>query len=167
MISPKTGPRSSAPGHWVPRAVATVGGVGLVALGVWAMVGPRSFFDALARFEPYNQHFLQDIGAFQIGLGAVLLLAGVPARADGLAVALVGVGVGAALHAVSHIVGRDLGGTPQMDIPSFAGLALLLLAAGAFRWRHARGAARRQHSLDAAGGTEPRAPAPGGPLPKT
>jgi hypothetical protein len=41
------------------------------------MVDPRSFFTALAAFEPYNQHFIQDIGAFQIGLGAVLLLAGV------------------------------------------------------------------------------------------
>ena len=128
--------QSSALGHWLPRAVALVGGAGFVALGVWAMVGPRSFFDALATFEPYNQHFLQDIGAFQVGLGVVLLLAAVPSRSDGLAVALVGVGVGAALHTVSHIVGRDLGGTPETDIPFFAALAVLLLAAGGFRWRH-------------------------------
>ena len=143
MTSTESGPRSSAPGPWLPRVVAIVGGVSLVALGVWAMVDPRSFFHALATFEPYNQHFLQDIGAFQIGLGVVLLLAGVPARADGLAVALVGVGVGAALHAVSHIVGRDLGGTPETDIPTFAALAVLLLAAGGFRWRHERGSARQ------------------------
>ena len=77
------------------------------------MVNPRSFFAALATFEPYNQHFLQDVGAFQMGLGVVLLLAGVPGRADGLTVALVGVGVGAAFHTVSHVVGRDLGGTPS------------------------------------------------------
>ena len=103
------------------------------------MGDPRSFFDAVARFEPYNRHFLQDIGAFQVGLGAVLLLAGVPRRADGLAIALVGVGVGAALHVVSHVVGRDLGGTPATAIPSFAALAVLLLAAGGLRRRHARG----------------------------
>ena len=136
MASHEIGPWFSTLGRRVPRAVAVVGGVGLVALGVWAMVDPRSFFDALARFEPYNQHFLQDIGAFQVGLGAVLLLAAVPTRADGLAVALVGVGVGAALHTVSHVVGRDLGGTPETDIPSFAVLAALLLAAGGFRWRY-------------------------------
>ena len=130
--------QSSAPGHRFPRVVAMVGGVGFVALGVWAMVDPRSFFDAVAAFEPYNQHFLQDIGAFQIGLGAVLLLASLPVRADGLAVALLGVGVGAALHAVSHVVGRDLGGTPETDIPVFAVLAVLLLAAGGFRWRSER-----------------------------
>ena len=134
--------RSSALGRRLPRTVAILGGVGLVALGAWAMIEPRSFFDALATFEPYNQHFLQDIGAFQAGLGAVLLLASVPARADGLAVALIGVGAGAALHAVSHVVGRDLGGTPATDIPSFAALAVLLLAAGGFRRRHVRGLAR-------------------------
>ena len=134
--------QSAALEHWVPRAVAIIGGVGFVALGLWAMVAPRSFFDALATFEPYNRHFLQDIGAFQVGLGVVLLLASLPGRTDGLAVALVGVGVGAALHTVSHIVGRDLGGTPETDIPVFAGFAVLLLAAGAVRWRHARGAAR-------------------------
>jgi len=126
----------------IPRAVAIVGGVTFMAVGVWAMVDPPSFFEAIAAFEPFNQHFVQDLGAFQIGLGAVLLLAGIPGRADGLTVALVGVGVGAALHAVSHIVGRDLGGTPQTDIPLFGAMAVLLLAAGALRWRHQRGSPR-------------------------
>ena len=123
----------------LPRVVAIAGGAGFVALGAWAMVDPSSFFEALARFEPYNQHFLQDIGAFQIGLGVVLLLAGLPVRADGLTVALLGVGVGAALHAVSHVLGRDLGGVPERDIPAFAVLAAALLAAGWLRWRDVRG----------------------------
>jgi hypothetical protein len=118
--------------------VAIVLGLGFAVLGVWAMVDPGTFFDSLAVFEPYNQHFLQDIGAFQVGLGAVLLLAGLPARADGLAVGLVGVGIGAALHTVSHVIGIGLGGTPETDIPTFAVMAVLLLAAGAFRWRYLR-----------------------------
>ena len=134
--------RSSALGRRLPRVIAILGGVSLLALGMWAMIDPSSFFDALATFAPYNRHFLQDIGAFQVGLGAVLLLAGVPRRADGLAIALGGVGVGAALHVVSHVVGRDLGGTPATDIPSFTALAVLLLAAAGLRWRDARGAAR-------------------------
>ena len=142
MATPEIGQDSSTLGTRMPRAVAIVGGVGFIALGVWAMVDPRSFFEALATFEPYNQHFVQDIGAFQVGLGMVLLLAGVPVRADGLTVALVAVGVGAALHTVSHIVGRDLGGTPERDIPLFAGVAVLLLAAGGFRWRQTRGSVR-------------------------
>jgi len=124
----------SAVGYTPPRVVSIVGGAGFVALGVWGMVSPQSFFEAVAKFEPYNQHFLQDVGAFQIGLGAVLLLAGLPARADGLTVALIGVGVGAALHAVSHAIGQDLGGTPAQDIPLFGAIAVVLLAAGAWRW---------------------------------
>src|SRR5918994_7417850 len=98
----------SAVGNALPRVVAIVGAAGFVGLGGWAMVDPRSFFEAVAVFEPYNQHFLQDIGAFQVGLGVVLLLAGLSVRADGLTVGLVGVGLAAALHTVSHIVGRDL-----------------------------------------------------------
>src|SRR5687768_4556572 len=122
-------------GYGLPRVVAVVFGVAFVALGAWAMVDPGSFFATIAAFEPYNQHFLQDIGAFQVGLGAVLLLAGVPARADGLMVALGGVGVGSALHTVSHVIGRDLGGTPESDIPAFALVSVRLLGAGWLRWR--------------------------------
>ena len=110
-------------------------GAGLVALGLWAMVDPQSFFERIASFEPYNQHFLQDLGALQIGLGAVLLLAGMIPALDALTVALVGVGVGAALHAVSHVIGIDLGGRPAIDIPVFGGLAVALLVVGAMRWR--------------------------------
>ena len=123
-------------------ALMAVGvGAGLVALGLWAMVDPRSFFEGIALFEPYNQHFLQDLGALQIGLGAVLLLAGLIPTLDALTVALVGVGIGAALHAFSHVIGIDLGGRPAIDIPVFGGLAVVLLLVGAMRWRR-RGPSR-------------------------
>ncbi len=115
--------------------VAVGVGAGLLVLGLWAMVDPQSFFNRIALFEPYNQHFLQDLGALQIGLGAVLLLAGLIPRLDALTVALVGVGIGAALHAVSHVIGIDLGGRPAIDIPLFGGLAVILLVAGVMRWR--------------------------------
>jgi hypothetical protein len=127
--------RPSGRRHWFPRAVAVVGGVSFLAAGLWAMAGPESFFETIATFEPYNQHFVQDIGAFQIGLGAVLLLASIPSRADALAVGLVGVGIGSAAHTVSHLIGRDLGGTPVLDIPLTALMSLLLLAGGLWRWR--------------------------------
>ena len=99
------------------------------------MIGPESFFDAAAPFEPYNQHFVQDTGAFQLGLGAVLLLATISAGADALAVGLLGVGAGSAAHVISHLVGLELGGTPARDIPLFTVLTLLLVAAGLLRWR--------------------------------
>jgi hypothetical protein len=120
---------------WLPRVAAVAGGIFLVALGLWAMVDPESFFEQLADFEPYNQHFLQDAGAFQIGLGAVLLLAVALRRADGLAVALLGVGIGMAAHTVSHAVGTDLGGRPETDIPFFAVVTVVLLAGGMVRLR--------------------------------
>ena len=135
MTSTDTALRFSRRPHWFPRAIGVLGGVSFLASGLWAMIAPESFFDAVATFEPYNQHFVQDIGAFQIGLGAVLLLAAIRARADALAVGLIGVGVGSAAHTVSHVVGRDLGGKPEVDIPLFAVVTVLLLAAGLVRWR--------------------------------
>src|SRR5262245_39113176 len=109
MTVPATGSGQVPRSVWRSRpagGVAVLKGLQCVVLGAWAMVAPRSFFDQVAAFEPYSQHVLQDVGAFQVGLGAVLLLA------DARAVALLGVGAGAALHALSHLVGRDLGGRP-------------------------------------------------------
>jgi hypothetical protein len=128
--------RPAAKGAQFPRIVALVVGVLFAASGVWAMVDPSGFFETTATFPPYNQHFIQDIGAFLGGLGAVLLLAATLPALDALAVALLGVGIGAALHTVSHVVGRDLGGTPSVDIPSQGVVAVLLLAAGV--WHHRR-----------------------------
>jgi hypothetical protein len=133
--SMETDARSSRRPHWFPRVVAVLGGVSFLASGLWAMVGPESFFEMVATFEPYNPHFVQDIGAFQIGLGAVLLLASIPTRTDALAVGLVGVGIGSVAHTVSHVIGRDLGGTPELDIPLTALMSLLLLVGGLWRWR--------------------------------
>jgi hypothetical protein len=115
-------------------SVALVGGVFLTAFGLWALLAPRSFFDSVAEFEPYNRHFIHDIGAFQIGLGAVLLLA-VLTR-DVFVTALGGVGIGAAVHALSHMIDHDLGGNPESDIPLFVVVAVVLLAAAAMAWRH-------------------------------
>ena len=122
----------------LPGAIALLGGATFTFFGAWAMVAPRPFFDAVAAFEPYNEHFILDIGAFQLGLGAVLLLAALASRMDALVVALLGVGVGAAAHTVSHILGRELGGSPGTDIPVFSLLTLLLVAGGVMRWRDHR-----------------------------
>jgi hypothetical protein len=132
-----------APGRGWPWYVAAAGALMFLALGAWAMAGPQSFFDRVATFEPYNQHFVQDIGAFQIGLGAVLLLAVGTRRPDALAVALLGVGVGSAAHVVSHLIGHDLGGTPETDIPVFSIATALLLAAGVAQWSGAGRGRRR------------------------
>ena len=45
----------------LPRIIAIIGGIAFAVPGVWPMIDPRSFFDSLATFEPYNKHFIQDI----------------------------------------------------------------------------------------------------------
>ena len=137
-----SGERGAAGRGW-PWYVAATGGLVFLALGVWAMADPESFFDRVATFEPYNQHFVQDIGAFQIGLGAVLLLAVGVGRPDALAVALLGVGIGSAAHVLSPLIGHDLGGTPETDIPVFSIATALLLGAGVAQWS-AAGRSRRR-----------------------
>lgn len=113
------------------QIVAIVVGAVFLAAGLWAFVAPAAFFESAATFEPYNVHLIRDIGAFQIGLGAVLVLAAIVP--DALLAALAGVGAGAVFHLLAHVIDRDLGGDPVVDIPMFGLLAVLLIAAAITR----------------------------------
>jgi len=113
-------------GSWYVVVVTAVAGVVNAVGGAWAFVAPRSFYENVASFEPYNLHLLHDLGAFQLGLGAALLAA--LAWRDALLVALAGGTVGAAVHFVSHLLDRDLGGRGS-DPWTLGALALLLLVA--------------------------------------
>lgn len=107
----------------------------MVALGIWAFLDPRAFYDAVATWPPFNKHFIHDLGAFQIGLGLTLLLA--LARADALFVALAGVGAGAVVHAAAHWIDRDLGGKAS-DPWLMTVLAAILIAGAVMRRRGKR-----------------------------
>ena len=122
---------------WFPKTMAGIGGIFFLAVGVWAMISPSSFFDLIALFEPYNAHFIQDLGAFQFGLGLTLVLAAL-VTSDALVAGLIGVGAGASLHVVSHLLSFNDGGSPGLDIPSLSILGVLLLVAGVMRWRQIR-----------------------------
>jgi hypothetical protein len=98
--------------------------------GAWAFLAPRSFYDNVATFEPYNLHLLHDLGAFQLAIGASLLAALL--WSDGLTVALAGAAVGAVVHDVAHFMDRDLGGRSS-DPWALGLLAVLLLVALALR----------------------------------
>lgn len=87
-------------------AAVTIGGLSMLALGIWAFCAPASFADFVA--FPYNRHLLHDVGAFQIGIGAMMLLALL--WADGVIVVLAGYVVGTGFHLASHIVDRRVGG---------------------------------------------------------
>ncbi len=93
--------------HGSVLAVTALAGASALAAGVWALAAPRSFASFVA--FPYSQHFLHDVGAFQVGIGATLLLA--MAWRDALALALAGFLVGNTVHAVVHAVDLDIGGS--------------------------------------------------------
>ena len=97
----------------------------MLALGAWAFLAPESF----ARFidyPPYNRHLIHDAGAFQLGIGATVLLA--LWWSDALVVALTGFAVASGLHTVSHWTDRNLGGHGG-DVPSLGLLTLVALIA--------------------------------------
>jgi PPOX class probable F420-dependent enzyme len=98
--------RDDSGGRAFVAAVTGVAGLVTLAAGVWSLASPSSFAEAVA--FPSAEHFLHDVGAFQIGTGATLLLA--LAWKDGLALALTGFLVGNSIHAVNHAVDLDLGG---------------------------------------------------------
>jgi PPOX class probable F420-dependent enzyme len=77
------------------------------AIGVWCLVDPRSFAGFVG--FPAHEHFVHDVGAFQVGLGVTLLLALI--WSDALATALAGYVLANTVHTVNHIVDLHLGGS--------------------------------------------------------
>lgn len=111
----------------VPRIWCAVVGALIAAQGVWAFLAPRSFFDALATFEPYNAHFLRDIGTIQLGVGVAGVVGSL--RNRGVEAGLAGLSAFQVLHVVSHVVDRHHGGRPGFDIPALAVFALVTVFA--------------------------------------
>jgi hypothetical protein len=123
-------------GNSSPFVTVTSAGLGLVMLGfgAWALLAPRSFFDVVATFPPYNLHLLHDVGALQIGVGVSLLLA-----AANQPPAIVGLGGFLAfegLHVASHVIDRELGGQPVRDITFLVFLTAVGATALVSRARH-------------------------------
>ena len=110
------------------RGITFAAAAFFLVTGVWAFAAPRSFYDTVATYPPFNEHLFHDIGAFQIGLGVTAVAALV--WVDALRVALAGLTAGAVVHAVSHVIDRDLGGrsTDPWTLSAFA--VLLVVALG-------------------------------------
>lgn len=115
----------------VSNLVVAVFGVFTLALGIWAIVDPSSFFDNIADWPPYNRHFIHDLGAFQIALGATLIFALIW-RSDAVLVALGGAAIGGTLHWIVHITDEEFGGA-DLD-PYLLGIVALILVV-TFVWR--------------------------------
>jgi Pyridoxamine 5'-phosphate oxidase len=94
------------PGRSFVMAVTLLAGVFMVATGAWALLAPGSFADATG--FAHHTHFVHDAGAFQLGIGVILLLA--VAWRDGLVLVLAGLLVANTIHTINHAVDLDLGG---------------------------------------------------------
>jgi len=126
----------------VAVGVAAFGAVEL-ALAIWMVVAPRSFFTSIGPFSGYNPHYIRDVATFEAALGFGLLIA---ARAPSWRVPVLAITlVQFALHSVNHLV--DINASHPawagyFDFFALAGatlqLAWLLAAARA----HARKGAR-------------------------
>lgn len=74
---------------------------------------------------PYNRHVVHDVGKFQIGVGATVLLALL--WAGSVLVVVTGYVKGSTFHPASHIEDRHLGGR-DYDLPVLGLLAAVGLA---------------------------------------
>lgn len=116
-----------------PIRLVAVGGL-VTLFGAWPFFFPRSFFDNVATYPPFNEHLFHDLGAFLMGLGVALLAAA--KWRDGLTVALVANAAAALLHAIAHIQDRDLGGKASDPwVLSGVALAFVVPAVRRIRWR--------------------------------
>jgi hypothetical protein len=115
----------------VSTIVVAVFGAFTLLLGLWALIDASSFFDNVGEFAPYNGHYVRDVGAFQIGIGAALLAA-LAWRDDAVLAALCGGAAGATGHEIAHIV--DVGDGGRDSDPITLGV-IAVIVTGAFLWR--------------------------------
>jgi uncharacterized membrane protein len=116
------------------RVLAAIVGVFYTVTGMWSFFVSTNFYSTVADFAPYNLHFLHDVGAFQVGLGVVLLAAAAMDR--GLVPALIGVLAGSLLHLAAHLLDIRLGGHPTTDLPALTLIAVVLAVALYLELRH-------------------------------
>ena len=74
----------------------------VLGLGLWMLLAPRSFYDAVGPFGAYNPHYVLDTSTWQLAFGVALAVAVRQAswRVPLLAFALAQF----ALHTVNHVV---------------------------------------------------------------
>jgi hypothetical protein len=118
----------------IAQVVVAIAGITHLLVGLAMLLAPMWFFTTIGTFPPFNRHYTGDMGAFQLALGAGLLLA---ARAPAQQRLLVGIAAaGNLLHMLNHAydallsrasLGFWLADTGPMLVLT---LALLLVSAG-------------------------------------
>ncbi len=115
-------------GRAVRAGLALLGAASLMT-GIWMVLSPASFFDALGPFGTRNGHYLRDMATWQIAFGAALLVAvGRPSWRR----PLIAVGAGQALlHTLNHIL--DAGDADPAWVGVFD-IVTLAATLGLFAW---------------------------------
>ena len=116
---PRAGARTDA-----VTTVLLVVGASQVLFGLMAFVVPGTFYDVVAAYPPYNEHFLMDVGTWQIALGAIAIYGA--RRTDWRVGLLALLALQYALPAISHFI--HFGDAEKTGHSWFATIALTATA---------------------------------------
>jgi hypothetical protein len=119
------------PGERVDLVAMVLLAVGAATLltGAWLFLAPGSFYDVIATYPPRNDHFLRDLGSFNVALGAAAIYG---ARRSTWRTPMLGVlTLQNGLHTISHLINIDDTDPQALGVVNFVLLAALtaLLAA--------------------------------------
>ena len=115
------------------RAIIVLLGLGNALAGLTLLFAPQWFFTNIAPFEPFNRHFMGDIGAFNLPIGVGMIYAAFQPRHH----ALIALGLAAnAVHTLNHLYDSLW---PLHDLEHFLRDGLpLLLSTLALGWAYLR-----------------------------
>jgi hypothetical protein len=117
-----------------------ISGLFNVALGLFQLFDPGSFFEEIGRYGAENNHYVGDVGAFTLAAGLVLLLAArYPAwRVPVLTLTAIWYG----LHAINHALDVDEARTEARGWLDTGLIALGAAVSGYLAWAASRPRAR-------------------------
>jgi uncharacterized membrane protein len=127
------------------RTLVMVAGVYHLALGAFMVAAPKTFYDKIGPFGPYNDHYVRDNATFYIALGIALLVAVARVRWQVPLLALAALQY--AVHVLNHI--WDIDDADPTWVGPVDAVALALI--GLFLWWLMREADRRQPRRPASG----------------
>ena len=118
---------------WI-RAVFGYLALQSVVLGAWALFAPRSFYDRfpgggrawVAVDGPYNEHLVRDVGALNLALLVLFVVAAWKQGRDLVRVAAVAAVVWGLPHLLYHVVNTD--GLSTSDVVASLGGLVLFVA---------------------------------------
>lgn len=90
------------------QVAVAIGGIFYILTALTMLFAPRWFFFNIGHFEPFNRHYMGDLGTFTLALGIGLLLA---ARDPFRHRLMIGAGVlGSFLHTLNHMYDAVISG---------------------------------------------------------